>query len=159
MKITYLFPHSFKLIGLLILIPSLILGLLFIFFDFQIEDLTLEVPALAANDIFGKEKDTFTFIQNNITDEIAAIGFILGALFFSFSREKIEDEYITKIRLESLVWAVYLNYGILIFCFLFIYNFTFLQVMLFNLFTILVFFILRYNWKKIQLKNQMSHEE
>lgn len=159
MKIHYLFPYSFKFIGLIILIPSLILGALFVFFDIQLEVFNAKVPALLADDLFGPQKDALTIIKNNITDEIAAIGLIVGALFFAFSREKLEDEYIAKIRLESLVWAVYLNYTVLILCFLFIYNFSFLQVMLYNLFTILIFFILRYQWKKYQLKKQMRHEE
>ncbi|SFT45788.1 hypothetical protein SAMN05216474_0673 [Lishizhenia tianjinensis] len=159
MKINYLLPHSFKKIGLILIIPSLLLGILGLFLDFKIDALTLEVPALFADNFLAPGKDNFRFITNNLTDELAAIVFLLGAIFIAFSREKTEDEFITKIRLESLVWAVYINYGILFLCFLFIYNFSFLNVMIYNLFTVLIIFILRYYWKLFLLKKQLGHEE
>jgi hypothetical protein len=51
-----------------------------------------------------------------------------------------------------LAWAVYFNYAILILTFLFIYDFAFLWVMVFNMFTVLLFFIVRFNWQIFKLK-------
>ena len=98
-------------------------------------------------------------VSNNILNEILGILVIVSSLFVAFSKEKSEDEYISKIRLESLVWAVYFNYGILLFSFLFIYNFSFFWVMLFNMFTVLVFFIIRFNWQISVLKKSAVYEE
>jgi hypothetical protein len=50
-------------------------------------------------------------VNNNILNEILGVVIILSLLVVAFSKEKSEDEYISKIRLESLVWSVYLNYG------------------------------------------------
>jgi hypothetical protein len=98
-------------------------------------------------------------ITNNILNDIIGILIIISSLLVAFSKEESEDEYISKIRLESLVWAVYVNYGILLFSFLIIYDISFLWVMLFNMFTILIFFIVRFNWQISKLKKSANYEE
>ena len=59
---------------------------------------------------------------------------------------KDEDEYIAQIRLESLLWATYINYGFLLFSILFVYGLGFYQIMVFNIFTLLVIFLVRFNF-------------
>ena len=98
-------------------------------------------------------------VNNNILNEIFGILIIISSLFVAFSKEKSEDEYISKIRLESLVWAVYFNYGILLFSILFVFDFSFLWVMIFNMFTVLLFFIIRFNWQISKLKKSANYEE
>jgi hypothetical protein len=93
-------------------------------------------------------------VNNNILNEIVGVLIILSSIFVAFSKEKEEDEYILKIRLESLVWAVYVNYGILLISLLFIYDFSFLYVMIFNMFTVIIFFIIRFYWQLNKLKNE-----
>ena len=85
-------------------------------------------------------------MQNNILNEILGISTIIGGLIVAFSREPDEDELILRIRLECLVWAIYWNYGILLIAFLFVYDFSFYWVMIFNMFTPLLLFVIRFNW-------------
>src|SRR5258706_9318201 len=40
---------------------------------------------------------------------------LVGLFLVAFSKEKIEDEQIVQLRLDSLRWAIYLNYAILLF--------------------------------------------
>src|SRR5688572_13364840 len=95
-----LLPHRYKLIGLFIFIPFLLLGIAFRFFDFVISFLTISK---------GNDKK-FRFINpQNLTDELALTGIITGLLFIAFAREKQEDEFINKVRLESLQWTVLVN--------------------------------------------------
>ncbi|VAW16950.1 hypothetical protein MNBD_BACTEROID05-629 [hydrothermal vent metagenome] len=96
--------------------------------------------------MFG-EKKFVGIVNNNILNEILGISMIVGSILVAFSKEKDEDEFISKIRLESLVWATYLNYAILFLAFIFVYDLSFLWVMIFNMFTILIFFIIRFNWQ------------
>jgi uncharacterized membrane protein len=63
-----------------------------------------------------------------------------------FSKEKNEDEFITNLRQSSLYWAVIVNYILLLFAFVFLYGIAFLNVMLYNMFTILIIFIVRFNY-------------
>ena len=158
MKLKYLFPNKYKKIGWLILIPSAIMGLITILAEYQPPFLDFHVPAIFIDELFG-EKKLIGIIKNNLLNEILGVLIIISSLLVAFSKEKSEDEYISKIRLESLVWAVYVNYGILLFSLLFIYDISFWWVMLFNMFTILIFFIVRFNWQLATLKKSIHYEE
>ena len=146
MKLNYLFPNKYKKIGWLLLIPSAIIGLITLILEFEPNFLDFNVPALFIDELFG-EKHFIGIVSDNVLNEILAVLIIVSSLLVAFSKEKSEDEYISKIRLESLVWAVYLNYAILLISFLFIFDLSFLWVMVFNMFTILLFFIIRFNWQ------------
>lgn len=155
----YLFPYKFKKVGWLVLIPSAILGLIILFSEYSPDFFNFHVPAIIIDDFLFAEKKLFGMIENNILDEILGVLVIISSILVAFSKEKIEDEFISKIRLESLVWAVYVNYGVLLLCMLFLYDFSFLWVMIFNMFTVLIFFIVRFNWQISKLKKSTNHEE
>jgi hypothetical protein len=158
MKTKLLFPNRFKRIGWILLVPSTILGILIIFTDFSFEFLDLKVFSIYSESFLGPDT-IFGFEKNNITDEIAGILFIIGAIFVAFSRERNEDEFIAKTRLESLVWATYINYAILIFCFIFFYSTGFFLVMIINMFTILIFFIFRFYLILYITNKSLGHEK
>lgn len=161
MKLNYLFPNNFKKIGWLILVPTVILGLALLIFEFELSFLDFKLPAIFIDEeiLSDDSRRLFGMVNDNILNEILGILIIIGSLFVAFSKEKLEDEYISKIRLESLVWAVYVNYAILLFCFLFIFDFSFFTVMIFNMFTVLLFFIIRFNWQISKLKESANYEE
>ncbi len=158
MKSSYLFPARFKKVGWAIFIPTFILGFFEIVFEWNLEFLTVQVPAIFINEFMGKSQ-FIGFIENNIFDEILGAAMIIGSLLVAFSKERDEDEFISKLRLDSLVWAIYWNYGILLFAMLFVYDISFYFVMLFNMFTVLVFFIGRFNYQLWKLRKTASREE
>ncbi len=158
MKSHYLFPHKFKKIGWLILFPCLVIGVLYLIFNEQFVKLEMNVFAIFDLQIFQKNV-FFGFTKTDIVDEILGVLIIIGALLVAFSREKLEDEFITRIRLESLVWSTYLNYGILISSMLLLYSVAFFWVLVMNIFTILFFFIIRFNWVLMKSKKLAIHEE
>lgn len=158
MNTNYLFPHRYKKWGWMVLIPAAILGFLTVFNDYSPAFLDLPVFAIAVDEIFGERK-YFGFIDNNILNEILGVLIILSGLVVAFSKEKLEDELISSIRLKSLVWATYVNYGVLLLAFIFVYDLSFLWIMIFNMFTILAFFIIRFNWQLYKLHNTVSNEE
>lgn len=145
MKPSYLLPHWFKIPGWITFSVGFFLGILCLlnieptFLDIQVFGYGSSSPSLSF-------QNHFDFFQNNILDELASLLLIIGAIFIVFSKEKIEDEFISKIRLDSLVWAVYVNYIILLLTIIFVYDLAFLTVLVFNMFTVLFFFILRFNW-------------
>ena len=104
-------------------------------------------------------KYVFSMIDNNILNEIIGVMLIISFLLVAFSKERQEDELIAKIRLESLVWATYVNYAVLLFSMIFIFGMSFLWVMIFNMFTILLFFIIRFNWQVRNLNKTIGDEE
>ena len=107
MKTNYLLPNRFKKIGWFLFIPGIILGIFYLIYEPQPKFLNVTVFAIAES-LFK-----FSFIKNNVFDEITGLLLIIGPIFIAFSKEKSEDEYISKIRLDSLVWATYLNYLII----------------------------------------------
>lgn len=159
MKLNFLFPNKYKKIGWLILIPSAIIGLSTLIYEYEPSFLDFNVPAIFVDELFSVNKKTFRMVTNNILNEILGVLIIISTFLVAFSKEKSEDEYISKIRFESLAWAVYFNYAIFILTLLFIYDFAFLWVMVFNMFTVLLFFIVRFNWQISKLKKSASYEE
>jgi hypothetical protein len=128
-----------------LLIPSFLLGLYILFFGFEPNWAKAKVLSIFPNNLMG-EKGSFKMQEINITQTLIGVLFIIGGLLIMFSKEKIEDEYITKIRLTSLLWAVLINYSLLIVAFVFVYNLAFISVMIFNMFTILIIFIIRFHF-------------
>ena len=158
MKLNYLLPHRFKRIGMFVLIPFIFLGWYVVNYDVEPEIFDWRVPAILVDEIIG-ENFVFGMTENNVLNEIIGVVLIIGFLMVAFSKEKQEDELIAKIRLESLVWATYVNYAVLLFSMLFIFGLSFLWVMIFNMFTILLFFIIRFNCQVKKLNKTMSYEE
>jgi len=140
-----LLPHQFKRIGWCILIPATIFGIILIVNGFDKWPFVLKVFAIYGEEIFGKSH-SFTFMRADITNTLAGALFIIGGLLVGFSKEKNEDEFISNLRLSSLLWAVVTNYIVLLFCLVFVYGPPFLNVMLYNMFTILIIFIVRFNY-------------
>lgn len=145
MKSRFLFPHRFKIYGWIIAIPSIILGLLILLNDFIFEFLTVKLSfKYYFTDSFMETLNDKQVTVLNFTDEIATIGSIVGLVLIAFSRLEIEDEYVQKTRLESLQWAIYVNFTFLLIATIFIYDMAYFQVLIFNMFTPLVFFIVRF---------------
>ena len=145
MQFKFLFPNNYKKLGWIILIIASTLGIFLMFTGFEGMPVRTKAFALFNDDFFGKSH-FFTFIDTNITNTIVGSLFIIGALLVGFSKEKNEDEYIANIRQSSLLWAVLVNYILLLFSFVFIYGTAFLNVMLYNMFTVLLIFIFRFNY-------------
>lgn len=141
-----LFPNRCKLIGLLLLVPSLALGIAYRFFDVGVGFLAVQ---LSGKNVFGEG------IQN-LTDETALTGIIAGLLLIAFAREKQEDEFISKIRLESLQWAVLVNYVLLIIATWLVYNASYIDVMMYNMLTVLLFFIIRFHLMLARNKSSLT---
>lgn len=157
MKTNYLLSNKFKIPGLILFILGLIAGAYIYLTEYESDFLTIPVFAIHSNDgLFADPDGFFKIIDNSIADELAALAIIIGGLMAVFSREKTEDEFIYKLRKDSLVWAIIVNYIILVLAIVFVYDFTFFHVLVFNMFTPLIFFILRFNFLKFKLR---SHEE
>ncbi len=140
MKKLPLLPHYCQTMGFILFVPFLVLGVLYIGWDYQI-------PALNYHFTNG---NFFDFAFNNLTDELASVGIIISLMLIAFSKEKTEDEAIQFFRLASLQWAVIVNYVILIAVILLVYGTDFLSVMIYNMFTILFIFNLRFRFVLFQ---------
>lgn len=156
MKTNYLLPNKYKPLGWILFILGLIAGIFIYLGGYESDALTIKVLSIYNESLFGYDKGFFRLIENSFVDELVALAIIIGGLLVGFSQEKVEDEFIYKLRKDSLVWAIIFNYVVLIFTILFVYDFTFFDVLVFNMFTPLIFFIVRFNFLK---RKSSSYEE
>jgi hypothetical protein len=125
------------MIGWILFFPLAILLVLNGFYDYEINWLTWN--NFRSGDILNSSNENFT-------NEISIVGTFLSLFFIAFSKEKQEDEYIQKIRLDSLLIAFYV-YGMLtVFGTLVFYSVGYLEFMGFNMFSIQLVFIIRFRW-------------
>lgn len=150
MQTNYLLPNKYKILGWVLFILGIAFGAIHIFYnDYETKVLTTNVLAIYSDPLFG-ESGFFKIIKNSVVDELVSLAIIFGGLIIAFSKEKVEDEFIYKLRKDSLVWAIIFNYLILTVAIIFIYDMTFFHVLIFNIFTPLAFFIFRFNFLKLK---------
>lgn len=144
MKNDLLIAHRWKLIGWVITIPAFIAGLYYMAQD-NPEGLEVTLP-----EWLGKFLWIESFMSNEppkalaLLDELICILLLIGLLMLAFSREKIEDEWIQRVRLESFQWAILANSLLLMGFIIFTHGMPFLTVMVYNMFTPLLIFVARF---------------
>ena len=143
-----LLPYSFKRIGWVLFIPTALLGLLMAIDGF-IGFPTFLLPDSTA----GSE------ILSRVSNNVVLIGVLLGTLLITCSRERIEDELITRIRLNALLAALYATIGIAVIAALLLYDFAYLNFLIFNLCLLPVLFLVIERVMLWRLGKEAAHEE
>lgn len=148
MNTTILLPYPFKRIGWVLFIPAALLGILMGIDGFNGFPSFL-LPGTA------ETSQTLDRICNNA----ALIGTLVGALFITCSRERIEDELIGRIRLNALLAALYIHIGISVAAALLLYDLAYLNFMIFNLSLLPVLFLVIERMLLWRLGKEAAHEE
>ena len=151
----YLFDHKFKKLSGWVFYLTVPIALFFLITDQYDELLTIKVFSLFPSDMVISGPGTenvigsrgFVWIENGFLDEIFTFIIIVSGIVNSFSREEVEDELISRIRMESLVLSLYINYGLLILSNFLIYELSYFYVMVVHLFSILLFFNLIFRYR------------
>jgi hypothetical protein len=159
MKNLFLFPNKYKILGWILFIPAFIASLVISIFDINIDNYFVVKVFAFADTLILNDNNYFGISENSILDEVILFCLIIGGILISFSKLKIEDEFTSKIRYESLVWATYLNYGLILFFTLFLYGLSYLNVLFFNTFTLLLFFIIRFHYSIYKLNKATTDDE
>lgn len=147
METKFLLPHSWKKMGWTLLAISVVIWIYsVILLQDDVPFLEMHVFTVAGSAFLKGETSYFGFIETNITSTLTGSLFLIGGLLVVFSREKIEDEFISKLRLQSFQWSFLINYVLLLLLFLFVYGMEFYYVMMYNMFTMLILFILRFHY-------------
>ena len=145
----YLFDNKYKKISGLVFYLTSIIGLYLLITDKIVDLFTLNVYSL-----FSESISDLTYgggwIEKGLGDEIFTTIIIISGLINSFSKEKIEDELISKIRLKSLTMSLFISYSLVIISTFLIYNLSYMYVLVFNLFIILLLFNLIFRYRLYQ---------
>lgn len=138
---TFLFPAAAKHWAWLVLLPALALGIANLYGGYDLGFLSFRGTALAS------VYDDGIFSGNmNFTDEVAAIGIIVGLMLMCFSAERVEDEFTMALRLNALSWAVWCHFVVLCSVILLVHSAEFYLALVYNMFTMLVLFRLRFSY-------------
>lgn len=132
----FLFPHVFRRIGWIILVPTLLLGVILL------SDIL---------NIYG--------IMETVIADTAIIGIAIGSLFIGCSRERIEDEMTSTIRVNSLLTSFYTYIVFLIICTLAVNGIAYLYVMAASLVMLPMIFVIRFRYEMHKYYKMKSDEE
>lgn len=138
MKSRYLLPHFYKKIG----------GIVFLAF------LALYGILLLGYNIKWLDGGDLHLTVDGYDDEMIVSALVISLLMVAFSKEKNEDEFIASVRLESLQWGIYINYALLLIGTWTFYGLNFFSVLVYNIFTPLLFFIIRFHY--VIIKNRRT---
>jgi hypothetical protein len=139
MKTRFLFPYWFRYLG----VALFLVHVPFVFFR----------HALGADE---QGADTGLFNSGHLFFMATTLLMAVGLFFFAFAKEKIEDEQISQLRSDSLQWAIYLNYLLLIIGLILTTDTE--HILFLNLMVPLFFFIVRFRWVIYRLNRSLPKE-
>lgn len=149
MKNRILLPNKYKVFGWILFLTSTVLGYFCLAFDFKINGFQIYLPP-------ENEDSPLNFADYNLTNELAFLGITIGLLMVVFAKEKIEDEYISHLRLKSLQWAVLISYAIILILNFSSYGLSFAIFMIYNTWTTLILFIIIFNWNLYRSRKEAA---
>ncbi len=143
----FLLPYYYKAIGVIFVLIAIVFSVLYLKFD-----LNYTIPVFAIVSIYLETK-FFVISQSNIIDEITLILFVLGFGLIVFSKEKNEFEFLSVYREKALVKATIVNAFIMLFSIIFIYGGGILGILVLNLFSVFIFYLLFF-YVSLKKRNQ-----
>lgn len=145
----FLLPHGWKYAGAGLTFMGALSFILYEWFGFK-----LKIPVFAFYSRYFKTK-VFETIKTPFADEMTLVLIITGLAIIVFSREKDETEIMNVIRSRSLVKAVMLNTALMVLCLLFIYGTGYIAVLVINLFSLFVIYLLIFYLEKRKLDSDI----
>lgn len=136
MKI-FLFPHAFRPIGWIVFVPTLLLGILLLTGGLSIQNSIIET----------------------ILNDTAIIGIAIGSIFIACSRERIEDEMTSTLRLKALLSSLYTYVALLIIWTLAINGLNYIYVMAASLVILPMIFVVWFRYEMHKYYKIKSDEE
>jgi hypothetical protein len=148
MENSLLIPGKYKIIGWIIFILFACLGVATLYWEYKIPGFALPL-----------KESGLSFSDYNLTNEFALAGVIIGLMMIVFAREKIEDEYISLLRLKCWQWSVLISFGILFILNFVFYGTAFYGFLIYNMFTVPLIFIAKFNFSLYLLRREREEDE
>jgi hypothetical protein len=147
-RIKYLFPYNSRFIGIALILIHIPIKLLWDAHypkGYDYHDMA--------------DTDSVLFSTPHLYFIGTTLMVLVGLFLVAFSMEKIEDEQIVQLRLDSLRWAIYLNYAILLFSLVFTHGGDSEHILMLNIWLPLLFFILRFQWVLFRLNRSAKSND
>jgi hypothetical protein len=147
-RIKYLFPYNSRFIGIALILIHIPVKLLW------------DAHYPKGYDYHSMvDSDSVLFSTPHLYFIGTTLMVLVGLFLVAFSMEKIEDEQIVQLRLDSLRWAIYLNYAILLFSLVFTHSGDSKHFLMLNIWLPLLFFILRFQWVLFKLNRSAKSND
>lgn len=140
----FLLPNKSKIVGGIFL--GIGIALAVVRFSCGIKPEFLHVSVFSIYSTFLETK-YFSVITNNIFEEIVGLFVLIGLFMIAFSKEKDENDKVQMIRLSSMYLSVFINTLLLGLAFFFVYGLAFVEMMVLNLYSILIIFLIIFRFK------------
>lgn len=149
MRPKYLFPFNSRYLGIALILVHIPIKLLWDHY----------YPNGYAQNVPASDADGFLFSPPHLFFIGTTLLVLVGLFLVAFSRERLEDEQIIQLRLDSLRWAIYLNYAILLFSLIFTQGNDSHHILILNIWLPLLFFILRFQWVIYRLNRSVRSND
>ncbi len=146
----FLLPYTWKLIGLFLTISGIISAVFYLWFDFR-----FTLPVFAVFSSFLETK-MFTTFRTNFADDLTLLLLISGLALIVFSKEKIEYENLDSFRGRAFVKALIINNLFLFLSILFVFGSGFIAILVINLFSFSIFYLIFFYLMKQKKKNRIN---
>ena len=150
MESRFLFPAKTRLWGLLLFLA----GLAFFLYSQNTSNSIFVWHNLQS----GLQTVLGSGLDEVFDNEIQLLLVLSGLILLAFSKERVEDEHIAQLRSDSLQWAVCINYVVFAVLIFTSYGLGFLVFTMYNVLTLLAFFIIRFRWKMYLLNRGLTTE-
>jgi hypothetical protein len=137
-----LLPYRWKYVGWMLTMIGFILGGIYLTYEF-----TLRMPVFAVFSSFLETRMFVTF-KTNVADDLILLLLITGFGMAVGSRERIESEQLDLVRAKAFAKAFMANTIFLLFTILFVFGGGFLGVLILNLISFSIFYLLFFNISK-----------
>jgi hypothetical protein len=145
MRSRYLFPYSCRFWGLFLIVGHILVMHIW----------RKNFPLNANEELHGTPYNTSLFNMGHLFFIATSLLVLAGLFLIAFSKEKIEDEQISKMRLDSLRWSIYFYYLVLVLSIVFTNGIDFIDILRLNIWAPLIFFIIRFRWVIFRLNRSI----
>lgn len=143
---TRLLPYRLKIAGMVLAFAGAISAIIYIFFDYK-----FKIPVFAVYSSFLSTK-YFTSFKTNFFDELTLLLLISGLALIVFTKEKNETEGLDSIRFKAFFRALTANTIFLLLSVIFVYGSGFIAILVVNIFSLFIFYLLFFYLRKREKK-------
>lgn len=133
---TRLLPYRLKIVGMVLAFAGTISAIIYLFFDFKFK---IQVFAVYSSFLATKY---FTSFKTNFLDELTLLLLISGLALIVFTKERNETEGLDSFRLRAIFRALIANTVVLLLSVLFVYGSGFFAILVVNIFSLFIFYLL-----------------
>ena len=138
----HLLSYQFKYPGFGSLMAGCFMAYLVISRNFKPDFLDVPVFAIYSSYL---NKVIFGITQTNLADEMAIILLLFGLALLAVSKQKLEKDHYMKMRVNALVWSVFLNTILMVVAALTFFGMGYLIILIINAFSQLVIYLILFN--------------